>query len=189
MKISPEDSKQIPQAEDLLRLLSKKAAEMKLALVEHLESLYQAEDGDVFSFVERRQAGRELDRAVAEAVDPHCSVGMCASSGCIDIPATQSGDTAATDRDVLAVWKWDGERNWRTLPEFSTDLNAAFAAAEIVVAQVWDEDQRDWELSPYIGSDERGWTCSLGCDEDRVFEATPALAICAAILKLKAVKP
>ena len=96
--------------------------------------------------------GPELDRAVAEAVDPCCSVGMCASSGCIDIPASQVGDTAATDPDVLAVWKWKDERNWRTLPKFSTDLNAAFEAAEAA--------------GLFSGPD-------------------PALAICAAILKLK----
>ena len=67
----------------------------------------------------------------------------------------------------------------------SDDLNDAFAAAERAVTQVWEKDQRDWGLSIYIGRNERGWTCSLGCDEDRVFAATPAMAICAAILKLK----
>lgn len=77
-------------------------------------------------------ADRELDRAVAVAVDHQCSVGLCASSGCIDIPCSATGDTSESDPDVLAVWKWNGERNWRTLPKFSTDLNAAFEAAEKV---------------------------------------------------------
>ena len=126
--------------------------------------------------------GAELDRAVAEAVEPWCSVGMCASSGCIDIPASEIGDTAESDPDVLAVWKWDGERNWRKLPKFSTDLNAAFAAAEkaglfddpdVMVAR---DEVNQWRVVRHLGL--RDW-------DTMAIQATPALAICAAILKLK----
>lgn len=120
--------------------------------------------------------GPELDRAVAEAVDPHCSVGMCASSGCIDIPASQVGGTAATDPDVLAVWKWDGERTWRTLPKFSTDLNAAFRAAE----------KGHLFVGYLLGLCDEGWYFQDYSEREMpdVFEPTPALAICVAILKL-----
>jgi len=138
------------------------------------------------------KAGPELDRAVAEAVDPYCSVGMCASSGCIDIPSSQIGDTAATDPDVLAVWKWDGERNWRTLPKFSTDLNAAFAAAEktflfgdgrrgLQFAVAKDDAPREWRMVERYTEFGYRHTTPICVASD----STPALAICAAILKLK----
>ena len=126
--------------------------------------------------------GPELDQTVAVAADPWCSVGMCASSGCIDIPASATGDTAESDPDVLAVWKWNGERNWRTLPKFSTDLNAAFAAAEsaglfgepdVMVAR---DELRQWRVVKHLGL--RDW-------ETLAIQPTPSLAICAAILELK----
>lgn len=132
--------------------------------------------------------GPELDKAVAEAVDPYCSVGMCASSGCIDIPVSATGDTAETDPDVLAVWKWDGERNWRTLPKFSTDLNAAFAAAE----KVFDCGFAVHTAGKPVGGWKRfqcivgvGWDGERAESQIQVEAETPALAVCAAILKLK----
>ena len=121
--------------------------------------------------------GPELDRAVAVAAVPYCSVGMCASSGCIDIPASEC-DTAATDPDVLAVWKWKGERNWRTLPKFSTDLNAAFEAAEEV--GLFDDGM---SLRKSRDGVWRVWDDEI--DELVVSALTPARAICAAILKLR----
>ena len=78
-----------------------------------------------------------------------------------------------------------GAHKYLPIPNYSTDLNAAFAAAETAVQGAWDEDQRGWEMSPYVGCTGRGWTCNLGCDEHRAFADTPALAICAAILELK----
>ena len=122
--------------------------------------------------------GPELDRAVAEAANPYCTVGMCASSGCIDIPASEC-DTPATDIDVLAVWKWKGERNWRTLPKFSTHLNAAFEAAERL--GLWDHTTADDIMS--LTKDDGQW--HMQCCKWHKTAPTPALAICAAILKLR----
>ena len=120
--------------------------------------------------------GPELDRAVAEAVG-------------LESPIYFGGSCLITPRE------WDEIRGIEHTTcegdvacisfEPSTDLNAAFAAAEKAVSQEWAEGERSWELSSYVGHDERGWTCSLGCDEHRVFSPIPALAICAAILKLK----
>jgi len=125
--------------------------------------------------------GPELDQAVAEAVNPWCSVGMCASSGCIDLPVSQVGDTVETDPDVLAVWKWNGRREWRTLPKFSTDLNAAFKAAQETFGQngfrVYCDDKHSWCEHWKRPGDPN----SLIHGE----ASTPALAICAALLKLK----
>ena len=134
--------------------------------------------------------GLELDQAIAEAVDPYCSVGMCASSGCIDIPVSKC-NTAATDVDVLAVWKWNGERNWRTLPKSSTDLNAAFAAAE--KAGLFQECEHILGKTPEHCCNGGSWFMNHTRDRDDELDRdsevgsgpTPALAICAAILKLK----
>ncbi len=124
--------------------------------------------------------GPILDRAVAVAADPRCSVGMCASSGCIDIPASEC-DTPATDIDVLAVWKWKGERNWRTLPKFSTDLNAAFEAAEAagLFPTTLCRPLNFWRA---LGVDELSETWPASEQDDEYYD-TPALAICGAILK------
>lgn len=65
----------------------------------------------------------------------------------------------------------------------STDLNAAFAAAEAAASGA--RGFGDWELSTYVGYNEKGWTCQIGDCTERAFAPTPALAICAAILKLK----
>jgi len=126
--------------------------------------------------------GPELDRAVAEAADPCCSVRECVSSVCIDIPPSQVGDT---DPGVPAVWNWKGKRNWRTLPKFSTDLNVAFKAAEKVdlfpadgmrflrkeVDETWTIEEI-YTITPYE-------VCIVGK------ASTPALAICAAILEMR----
>ena len=133
--------------------------------------------------------GVELDRAVAEAAEPWCTVGMCASSGCIDIPVSEIGD----DPDVLAVWKWDGERNWRKLPKFSTDLNAAFAAAEKV--GLFHRDRDAFLCRTPYGKKGSGEEWKVWCEQKGKLRyecshhgSTPALAICAAILKLKEVE-
>ena len=118
--------------------------------------------------------GPELDRAVAEAVDPLCTVAMCVADGCRDAPPDTEGD-------VLAVWKWNGERTYILLPKFSTDLNAAFAAAEKVglfrkqCCLLQDTYWHVW--GRFTGR-------TLGPEFNERGE-TPALAICAAILKLK----
>ena len=65
----------------------------------------------------------------------------------------------------------------------STTIATAFAAAEKAAAS--KQGFGEWDMSTYIGRDEHGWSCQIGDATERSFEATPALAICAAILKLK----
>lgn len=96
------------------------------------------------------EAGADLDRAVAEAI------------------GLRLGDTAPVGKIP------SGE-----VPSYSTDLNAAFAAAEKV--GLFD--------SHVLGHDPAGWNV-WPVDYDRIeptsfFEPTPALAICAAILELR----
>ena len=111
--------------------------------------------------------------------------GKCpACSHKLYVPASDVGDTAATDPDVLAVWKWNDERNWRVLPKFSVDLNAAFAAAGKV--ELFSEDKFSAVLKQYPAAEELwcvAWEDDAAQDGyQAVHKDTPALAICAAIL-------
>jgi hypothetical protein len=111
------------------------------------------------------KAGSELDRAVAEAIGWR-----------------QSGEAWVNKETPLDRECW--------MSDFSpsTDLNAAFAAAEKVglfETRLLRQVERNlWEvidIHAYVFMQERG-----GCDAaDCAFGSTPALAICAAILKLR----
>jgi len=140
----------------------------------------------------------ELDRAVAVAIgerfgepEPYglCGPAFAGNTICCRCrqPFSEVGRAAQDFQHCPACRvKWEADKLASGHPpRYSTDLNAAFAAAAKAVEQEWDEGERNWEMSTYLGCDERGWTCSLGCNEHRVFAPTPALAICAAILKLK----
>ncbi len=110
--------------------------------------------------------GPKLDRIIAEAV------GM-----------TWHG---TLDHQTSAWWNRDSKRCRGTLPSFSADLNDAFMAANEVglfTPQENDRGSGPWvslhrgPLGWFVKSDE---TC-IGCGRGD----SPALAICAAILKLK----
>lgn len=123
------------------------------------------------------EAGPELDRAVAKAlgwrrtiaVGP--SVSVQAACGFLCNAEPEYVETGADDPRVPD----------KVIPKYSTDLNAAFAAAERV--GLFDEYQ--------IGKwNPREYCVILSCDQpderDIIGRAeTPALAICAALLKLK----
>lgn len=101
--------------------------------------------------------GPELDRAVAEAVG-------------FDPRTNAVGQTVIETKDAIVQF------------QPSIDLNAAFAAAEKVASG--EMGFGDWELSTYVGRNEKGWTCQIGDCDERSFQPTPALAICAAIMSL-----
>jgi hypothetical protein len=110
------------------------------------------------------KAGIDLDRAIAGVIGLVCTQRVLGSSNIEFYVDPRSGTN--------------------TVPRMfkpSTDLNDAFYAAEKVAANEYGE----WALSTYIGVSERGWTCSLRDDSERAFATTPALAICAAILKVE----
>jgi hypothetical protein len=133
------------------------------------------------------KAGPELDEKIAEAVgwrkqcdfewtgdsDHENSVYQCKQCGEIVLD-----DCEPTTQECI--------------PQFSTDLNAAFAAAERV--ELFDHDHGEQES--YLGKTIDGeWEVLVGatgwqgnaCGELGYLtrEPAPALAICAAILKLK----
>lgn len=132
------------------------------------------------------EPGPELDRAVAEAVgDPfprahdweHMglsgheeSVFRCKNCGDLDL-ADQAGGYSEKDPCVKP---------------YSTDLNAAFAAAERVGLFDIRSGAPGRDLSKMHGEPETWcvWAPTAN-DSDPTYGATPALAICAAILKLK----
>ena len=124
--------------------------------------------------------GPELDKAVGDAIgDAYRPSHDWEQTGLFDermslYRCRKCGDLALEESEP------DPEPGGCITP-YSTDLSTAFAAAERVASSEYGE----WSLSTYVGSDERGWTCSLRDDTERAFAPTPALAICAAILKLK----
>ncbi len=79
--------------------------------------------------------------------------------------------------------------NWchERLPSYSTDLNAAFAAAEKAHHDLRDPSKLTLLSTSNGRDDDGGWMCTIGnhLDARASFAPTPALAICAAILKLK----
>lgn len=116
------------------------------------------------------KAGPELDRAVAEA----CGHRVIVQES--DWMGFRKGDLLLAPWGRLAMSDSDIKR----LPACSTDLNAAFAAAEKVGlfgdpnAMLQRDDEGQWRIRlMYVG----GGVMSV--------QPTPALAICAAILKLK----
>jgi len=128
----------------------------------------------------------ELDWAVAKAIGLKTAATMRYHESSLD-------DIPSCVRVLLSPREWDEMRgidhptcegDVACVPfRPSTDLNAAFAAAEKAAAS--KQGFGEWDMSTYIGRDERGWSCQIGDTTERSFEATPALAICAAILKLK----
>jgi|GEM_PF-5219542 len=116
------------------------------------------------------KAGPELDRAVAEAVGWRFTAKKV---------VRDSFDVVAGT--LLEGW-WDGDDyiSYQT-PECSTDLNAAFAAAEKV--GLFHNDRHNAMLATV---EDNQWEVLWSTDDDdSVIAPTPALAICAAILKLK----
>ncbi len=120
------------------------------------------------------EVGRELDRAVADA---------------IGLVYAHRRHLDKSTREILGGEKvgwWDGDKYvGHDTPAFSTDLNAAFAAAEKVGLF------EDYVLRQHSNG---LWAMCIGVEDDGRVEyinftpngyATPALAICAAILKLK----
>lgn len=129
------------------------------------------------------KAGPELDQAVADAIgEPYRRAHEWAHTGLSGFYVS----TYQCERcGELTLGEGGPEDDGgHCLKSYSTDLNAAFEAAEEAVKQTWAADEREWEMSPYIGREEHGWTCQIGDDTERAFATTPALAICAAILKL-----
>jgi hypothetical protein len=101
------------------------------------------------------EAGPELDRKVAEAI------------GLTIVPGTRE--------DRVHVLEWTGY--YRP----SIDLNMAFEAAE--KAGLFGEDEANAMLTKGIAD---LWVLSWGqAEHDLLMSKTPALVICAAILKLK----
>ena len=100
------------------------------------------------------KAGRELDQAVAEAIGLESWGHRCKNCGSLEFDAK--------------------------LFHPSTDLNAAFAAAEKV--GLFDTEGSNAGLGQAYAEDVT-WTVSFV--GSIVYKSTPALAICAAILKLK----
>lgn len=118
------------------------------------------------------------DARVARAIfGETVTVSWCATSGCIDIPY-KIGDP---DPDVMAIWKHpDYGRTWVSCPKYSTDIKAAFDAANRV--GLFDDPMIALRGSKGLGwfvnnVQPGGWTL-LGVGE------TPEDAICSAILEL-----
>lgn len=116
------------------------------------------------------EPGRELDRAVAEAIGAEWRESWKADDGCWK----------------MAAWYFaDGSPAWHRLPSFSTDLNAAFTAADKVGLFPVDGMR-------FLRRETDGLWAVVEIYTNTPYEAyvigqarTPALAICAAILKLK----
>ena len=116
--------------------------------------------------------GFELDCAVAEAIGWRYTQKI--------VVRNQFDEVAGTS---LQGW-WDGDEyvSYET-PKFSTDLNAAFAAAETV--GLFDRLRtRAMLYQVYRQNEDETWCVHWRHPgEQSTFGATPALAICAAILK------
>lgn len=128
--------------------------------------------------------GPELDRAVAKAVGlrRHIAVGWT-------VPPNANAFTHCSDESE-AIYEELGADDSRlpdaVIPKYSTDLNAAYAAAE--KAGLWNDhlirknDDGLWEV--WHATDIRRYMLG-GIGGPIVAHSTPALAICAAILKVK----
>ena len=127
------------------------------------------------------RVGPELDRAVAEATgDPHFRAHDWEHTGLggydtFFFRCTRCGDFEADDQFGPPCTLKD-----RCLAHYSTDLNAAFAAAEkagLFKQYGYCEVSGQHVISKTVSV--KSWADTIA------HEATPALAICAAILKLK----
>jgi len=113
--------------------------------------------------------GSELDRAVAEAI-----------GWSFRLP-DMLGVTSILVSELLPCWyDPDGKESLLGPPGYSTDLNAAFAAAEKV--GLFDR-LRTKAMLYQVYRDETWCVHWRHPGEQSTFGATPALAICAAILK------
>ena len=125
--------------------------------------------------------GPELDRAVAEAIGLQVEEYYLPSFCAVFLPDGKTADEFGA-KGVAASLD-SGERPVHWAP--STDLDAAFSAAE-VVGLFGDGGAC---FSDKARHDNSGWMFCWGNESDGtgdcVVESTPALAICAAILKLK----
>jgi len=120
--------------------------------------------------------GRELDRVVAEAIDYHCHVVVGYEEG------PDKDDLAARmsllyyQKSIIEWLRFDDSRfPANCLPQFSVDLNAAFAAAAEVFSafRLRYRGKERWEFEcEFPGND--GWGY---CGE----YSTGALAICAGV--------
>ena len=124
--------------------------------------------------------GPELDRAVAEAIGIRRKIMVGGSKpGCVGL---------FTTRSAVEVIEVGAEDVRCPVQECSTDLNAAFAAAEAVglfSETFWHtlgmgEFGEDWCVYEQDGAVKRSLTHD---------QPTAALAICAAILTLKCIDP
>lgn len=115
------------------------------------------------------KAGPDLDRRVADAIGLTYPFFDGKPIGLFEPIPEGAEERSCLDPAIPDDW----------IPSYSLDLNAAFAAAE--KAGVFDE----WALQKSGGE----WTfvdCNDCCNEWIGFaQPTPALTICAAILKLK----
>ncbi len=179
-----------------------------------VERVRQAKDGDIVPVFDPLGNVRIPPENVTME---NCSFGLCSSSDCVDVVADAELDQAVAEAYGLTKAKtthgirWQDEDNSiRVIPspcdcEFgdgfsscehwspSTDLNAAFGAAEKVGLFQ--------ECGHILGRElaANGGMWFVNHTDDRVAEfsdcsqvgrgATPALAICAAILKLKEKTP
>ncbi len=111
--------------------------------------------------IDEMPAGPELDALVAKALDPDCTVSMAA--------------IGENDEDILAVWKWNGLRDWIPLPKFSTDIAAAWEVVEKL--------NRSKRRVALCFTRSLGWSVILPGPDDSTHSDTAPLAICRAALK------
>ena len=122
------------------------------------------------------EAGPELDRAVAEAIGWTRMVVK-------GQPDRLVGFFEVIPQEAVEVGPYDPAVTDKLISPYSTDLNAAFAAAEKVGL---------FDIGYQLGKWNRktSWVVQDGCPELKEpdiigYGDTPALALCAAILKLK----
>lgn len=118
------------------------------------------------------KAGLELDRAVAEAIGWKRTEKKVMSNAVDECFGT-----------TISGW-WDGDEYMSCdIPTFSTELNSAFYAAEKVglFHEAWlTQDSNTSQFNVCFDDSHGGPTYG-----ETVAASTPALAICAAILKLQ----
>ena len=122
--------------------------------------------------------GPELDRAVAEAIGLQVEEYYLPSFCAVFLPDGKTADEFGAKGFAASLDS--GERPVHWAP--STDLDAAFAAAEGVglfddPSVLLRKGQRNGEICWFLDRD-------VGIPISIVFAHTPALAICAAVLKL-----
>jgi hypothetical protein len=130
------------------------------------------------------KSGPELDRAVAVAVGFRRVIQVGPK------PDFKSPLLDSRPAELVEIWADDERMPAKIIPKYSTDLNAAFAAAE--KAGLFETSREVFLIrdrrSPFMW--EVHWVPPFQpklplVQGDYVEASTPALAICAAILKLK----